>query len=339
MIPVIYELLNLKHNVIIGADNGPLDLLRSEFPNLEFIKIPSFSVSYSSGSSQVLSMLLQSPKILSGIRKEHLLLKKIVPEYSIDIVISDNRFGLWNKEIKTIFITHQLKIKMPEGAKIMTEPFALLNKKFISKFSECWIPDYPDELNLSGELSHNNKLAGSYKFIGPLSRFSYVAAICPEFKIPEPLSILAILSGPEPQREILEKILVSQIAKEKKNAIIVQGKTKEKIVTQKDTITMVSCLGSAELKYLIEKADVVICRSGYSSIMDLVTLKKTAILIPTPGQTEQEYLAKYLSEKKLVSFSSQDSFCLSEMLSAHKKLNPVFNFSENTLMQNTISDL
>ncbi|HBX51095.1 MAG: hypothetical protein A2275_14240 [Bacteroidetes bacterium RIFOXYA12_FULL_35_11] len=336
MVPVIYELINSGHQVIIGADNSPLDLLRKEFPNLEYIKFPSFSISYSQGSSQVLSMLLQLPKIFSGIKKEHLLLKKIIRDYSIDIVISDNRFGLWNKEIKTIFITHQLKIKMPAGVKIMTEPFAVLNNRFISKFSECWIPDYPGEMNLSGDLSHNIKRNASCKFIGPLSRFSYVSAICPDFNIPEPLEVLIILSGPEPQREILEKLLLSQIEKEKKNVIIVQGKTQEKIITKKENITIVPYLGSAELKYLIEKAEVIICRSGYSSIMDLVSLKKSAILIPTPGQTEQDYLAKYLSEKKMFTYSSQDSLNLSELFSVYKNINPFYNSPENNLLKDAL---
>ena len=109
-IPIINALQAHEFEVVIAADGRPLHLLKNEFPNLEFIRFSGYHIKYSSYLPMGLSMLLQTPKILINIRKEHKLLAQIIDDYNIDGVISDNRFGLYNNKVPTVFITHQLQI-------------------------------------------------------------------------------------------------------------------------------------------------------------------------------------------------------------------------------------
>ena len=194
-IPIIKYLLEKKCEVVIGADGRPLQLLQKEFSALEFVVMPGYNISYPKDGSMVLKMAIQIPKILTGIKHEHELLKKIIKEKKIDAVISDNRFGLWSGEVPCVFITHQLMVKSPFGEKIIHQ----LNKNYISKYSECWVPDHSGENNLSGDLSHKFSLPKNVKFIGALSRFTN------EFILQKKYDLLIILSGPESQRTVFEK--------------------------------------------------------------------------------------------------------------------------------------
>jgi len=302
---IIKHLLSNDCTVIIGADKAPLFFLKQEFPQLKYIKIPSTEISYPAKGSMFLKMLLYVPKLLSGIYNEHKLLKKILVENKIDAVISDNRFGLWNKKITSIFITHQIRIMMPKGLKFLEKPVYLLNRFFINKYDYCLIPDFENKDNLSGRLSHDVKLPKNTKYIGILSRFDINKQI--KFKNTEQYDILAVISGPEPQRTILESILIAKFENTKHKYLIIRGKPLSKNKVDIKNIVFKNHLKTEELQYFILNTPVIITRSGYSTIMDLVTLKKTAksklstkvILVPTPGQTEQEYLSEYLKNKKM----------------------------------------
>ena len=169
LIPVIRELLNSKFRVYIGAAGYSLELLRQEFPELQYINFPSFTVTYGKRKSLSLLLLLQLPKIIYGIIKEHAALKKLVKRYSIDIIISDNRFGLWSKKVPAIYITHQVHVILPRRLQFFEPLIYRLHRQIISKYSECWIPDFADPLdNLSGKLSHVHRQPSNNKFIGPL---------------------------------------------------------------------------------------------------------------------------------------------------------------------------
>lgn len=302
-IPIIRYLLQKSCEVIIGADGRPLQLLKKEFPSLDFIVIPGYNITYPKTGTMTLKIMSQIPKFVSGIKSEHELLKKIIIEKQLDAVISDNRFGLWSKTIPCVFITHQLMVKAPFGEKLIHQ----LNKNYISKYSECWVPDMKN--GLSGDLGNKFELSKNTKHIGLLSRFDTPPNQLSRGGMRE---LLVILSGPEPQRTIFENKIIEQISTLQKKSLIVQGIT-EKNERRKisEHTEIVSYLTSDELQKKIISSKIILSRPGYSTVMDLAVLEKKAIFVPTPGQTEQEYLAQYFSKKKIAYSVSQKKFDLS----------------------------
>lgn len=292
--PIINELIRQNAHIIIGADNQPFELLKQEFPQLQFIRFPGYKFSYPGNNKMALKMAKQSPAILSGIKSENRFLRNLIKNFKIDAVISDNRFGLYNKEIPCVFLTHQLMIQVPRSLKFLGPLLYKLNKHYILKFKECWIPDWENGFTLSGDLSHKKPRISIVYYIGPLSRFGQN-----NMNLNKPQNFkydfVIVISGPEPQRTIFEELVLEQVKTINKRGVVVLGRpelvgSKNKI---SDQITVYSHLGSKELEEVIINSKTVISRPGYSSIMDLVALGKQAVFIPTPGQTEQEYLAEY----------------------------------------------
>jgi uncharacterized protein (TIGR00661 family) len=267
-------------------------------------------------------------------------LKKIVRKIRPDLVISDNRYGLWSENVKSILITHQCSIKFPGFMKFLEYPAALFIRLLIEGFDDCWIPDYPGPQNLSGDLSHRFPPPSNATYIGPISRFS-IPVIPHEKaeKLPH-ADLLIMLSGPEPQRTRLEKTVLKQVQALSVSTIILQGLPgKNETIEIGPHHTMISHLPSRELKGLIQNARFIICRSGYSSIMDLAGLKKKALIIPTPGQTEQEYLADYLAEKGMFLSCSQHDFDLSAALPELEEFEPEFILPGEDYLKKNIEDL
>ena len=288
-VPIIRNLISEGHIVTIAADGFPLEFLHLQFPELSIIDFPSYPITYSTGKTQVWAMLKSSPKIIIGIFQEHQWLKKLLKTEHFDQVISDNRFGMWNENVKSIYITHQLMIKMPRALKFL-EPVAwLLHRLVINRYNECWIPDNAEKDNLSCDLSHKYPLPAHAKFIGTLSRFD----IADKSKIDNQYEVVAILSGVEPQRTVLEEELIRRFQNMNQKVLIVLGKPSPKNEYRVfNNITFVSHLPDNELIAILNGANKIISRSGYSSIMDykaLCCLEKVEF-IATPGQTEQEYL-------------------------------------------------
>ena len=288
-IPIIRQLLTEGHEPVIVSDGFPLECLRMQFPDLRYIEYPSYAVRYSSGISQVFAMLWNMPSILYGIVSEHRWLENLLKTEHFDQVISDNRFGLWNGQIKSVYITHQMMIKMPRGLKLFEGVLWRLHRWFIKHYDECWIPDFEGNENLSGDLSHKYRLPNNAKFIGPLSRFD----IWTDKSIDNSYEIVAVLSGVEPQRSIFEHQIIDKYRRSGKDVLIVCGQPAiNKRTYHVGDVTLVSHLADDELVPLLRGADKIISRSGYSTIMDLYTLGclHKAEMSPIPGQTEQEYL-------------------------------------------------
>ena len=324
IVPVIRKLQENNAEVVIGADGQAYDFLEQYFPVLEFIRLPGPKVSYPSSGSMVWKMLVQIPKILAGIRKEHRLLQQIIRERRIDAVISDNRFGIWSKEVPSVYITHQVRIKAPKGCGF-AEPFlSLIHWQFWKNCRECWIPDFPGEPDLSGELGHPKKLSTKCHYIGPLSRFSSINKKNEEVKEEDGPDLLVLNSGPEPQRSIFEQIILSELKKYLEiKVVILRGLpgNNERISTLPN-VTLYSHLPDEALASLIRSAGTIICRSGYSTLMDLACLGRGAVLVPTPGQTEQEYLAEYHAKGKAFARIEQGEFSLQKALEMAEALVP-----------------
>ncbi|MDR3327559.1 MAG: SDR family NAD(P)-dependent oxidoreductase [Prevotellaceae bacterium] len=290
-VPIINALLAENKEVVLASDGHPLQFLKKEFPSLQTIEFTGINVKYSKKNSQGWAMILQMPKFAYSISKEHFILKKIVQQYNIHAVISDNRFGLWHKKIKSIYITHQIGVKVSRNIHILNKVACLVHKLFINRYSECWIPDFEGENNLSGELSHKYPLPRNCHFIGILSRFSDIRQNNSE--LPEYHNV-GIVSGVEPHRQILADKLLSLFEKTDQPSLIISGQpTEYQKVIHKNNVTIVPHLETAKLATAIITAKQLFCRSGYSTLMDITVLgRKNACLIPTPGQTEQEYLAQ-----------------------------------------------
>ena len=291
-IPLIQAFLDLNHHIVIASDGDSLKILTSHFPQCPSITLPEYGVVYRQKKLTSLHLASQIPQIFKGIKKEHKLLKKIIDQYHIDLIISDNRYGLFHATIPSIFITHQIKIKLPFGGRIVS---AIL-QQLISKFQQVWVPDWGSEKCLSGDLSHQKSMGDWIRFIGPMSRFNaQIKPQCPHPKLEQEPYVLFVISGPEPQRTYFEKKVVDTCQLLNTPCVIVGGNISGKAIALKEHIWHFPFLNSAQLKWTIAHAQHVFCRSGYSTILDLVALQKPAIFIPTPGQPEQEYLASFLT--------------------------------------------
>jgi UDP-N-acetylglucosamine transferase subunit ALG13 len=296
MIPVARKLRDMNHNVIIASGEDHLALFRNELTGLTYINFKGFKPGYSRHLPQYIYLLFKIPELIYHIIAEHKRLKKIIAEYKIDLVISDNRFGLWNNEITSAYVTHMPLIPLPKPLKFLEPAGIYLHRKIIEKYTFCLIPDLPGDINLTGRLSHGLKLPENVRFVGILSRFVDTGN---SFRDPLKMSHnTVILSGPEPQREILKQKLIEILKYKEPVTLMLEGKPGTRGEIEKiGNIIFYNHLPASRMKGIIEESECIISRSGYTTIMELVSLKRTALIIPTPGQTEQEYLAEYLSDK------------------------------------------
>ncbi|MEM1323420.1 MAG: glycosyltransferase [Bacteroidota bacterium] len=283
-IPIIQELQRQGASVVLASDGRAARLLSEEFPQLPLFELPSYNISYPS-SSMVWNMALQLPAIAWAVRSEQRFVRKLAREQQLDAIISDNRYGCYVKGLPCVCLTHQLRIKMPWS--LLEGPVAWVNRFQLRHFKEIWVPDNAGAPNLSGELSHDMP-SQKIRYIGPLSRLQCYAR-------PLRYDVLLLLSGPEPQRSRLEAELLEQAkGLPKLRFLIVQGKTESyQRGMLHEHIEQVSFLTSSSLNDAMLESRLVVSRSGYSTLMDLAALGKSALLIPTPGQTEQEYLAEH----------------------------------------------
>lgn len=318
VVPIIRLLQQAGAEPVLGADNKPLQFLRQQFPHTQWVKIPGFEPEYQKKGSLTIKMAAAIPKMMKKATKAHDLLENIIEEQHIDAVISDNRYELWSEKVPTVFMTHQLNILL---SGILSPGRPVVRKminEFILKHNELWIPDFDGEPNLSGKLSHTTKIIlANHFFIGPLSRFEGAGE--KQFHQTKDLDVLCLLSGPEPQRSIFEEILMDQLKNSRLTSVILSGKPDETEKRILGNMEIRSHADDGEMLMLLSRAKVVVCRSGYSSLMDLVSLGKKAVFVPTPGQPEQEYLAKKLKDQGIFYSCSQKKFSLQNALKESNK--------------------
>ena len=310
-LPIIYELVRQDVEVSVACNDRQAQLVRTELPEVRILPLSGYNFKYfKRGALNKLATIFQVPKILTAIKREHRWLGITLKKETFDVIISDNRYGFYNHSAYSIFITHQLQIQVPTN-KWLQRFLQKWNYNFINLFNECWIPDFKDEQNLAGELSHSEILPKTVvKYIGLLSRFENIVLAAKK-----PVDILILISGPEPQRTIFEEIIIGQLQKIKRSAIVVRGLPESKDVLQPfNNVSFFNHLPAKELNELMSSAQIVISRSGYSTIMDIIKLGKKSISVPTPGQTEQEYLADYLMQKKWCLSFSQKKFFIESAL-------------------------
>lgn len=318
-IPIIRTCIEKGYPVIIATSGRSLALLKNEFPDQLFIDLPSYNIYYQKKGSFVFAIIRQLGKVFAGIRREHSTIKKIIESHHIGFIISDNRYGVYHKNIPSIIITHQLMVKLP-GLKPVEQIVFLWLQWQHKKFNAVWVPDVAGEINISGDLSHKYKSGKEVKYIGVLTRFRK-PEVLPEKKY----DVIVILSGPEPQRSIFEKLIISQAKASPLKYLIVQGISEHHDDnTEIPNMRIISYLTGEELYRAVLASDIIISRGGYSTLMDLAPLGKRCIFVPTPGQTEQEYLVKALAEKNMVYYAGQDKFNLEEAIHEVMKIDPFY---------------
>ena len=303
-IPIIKELEKNGFNPIIASDGVALMLLKKEFPHLIALELPSYNIEYAKkGENFKWKLFKNSPITIGAILTEKKLVKKWVKEYNLVGIISDNRLGVHSKKVPSVFITHQLTVLSGKTTWISSK----LHQFFINKFNECWVPDTNKIPNLTGKLGHLKETNLAIKHIGFLSRFTKI-------DLPKVYDLMIVLSGPEPQRAYLEKILIEELKNNKRKVVFIKGKVEEnQQVTNENTITFYNFMQSEQLEKTFNESNMILCRSGYTTVMDLAKLEKKAFFIPTPGQFEQEYLAKKYSREGFAPFAKQDKFQLSDL--------------------------
>ncbi len=306
-IPIIRSLIERGAEIYIASSGSALDLLKIEFPTNVFFELPSYNPLYAHGNSLAGQMLLQLPKFSKVIAAEHRLTEEFIRKNDIDIVISDNRYGCYAAGIESILVTHQPNVVLPNGYGWATPGINWILRRQIGNFNRVWIPDQPDSQLTA--LFNSTALANRH-YIGWLSRFEAKPGVNTLYKI------AAIISGPEPQRTILEKVIRREFAESKVEGVIVRGQPGPTSRAVEDNVTVFNHLPALELQRVIQEAELVVSRSGYSTIMDLIALRKNAIFIPTPGQPEQNILADYLNKNRYVVARSQDEFELTEAIQA-----------------------
>ncbi|MCQ2316617.1 MAG: hypothetical protein MJZ85_08065 [Bacteroidales bacterium] len=328
-VPIIKALSGQGHRVIVAADNEPLAFLQKEFPDVDFIKLPGFRPTYSRGNSQILKMLSLFPGAMRDFRRDHQAVESIVRSHSIDAIISDNRFGCWSDVVHSVFITHQMHIQVPKHLRAAKPLINLFNNSFIRKYDELWVPDTDCKLSLSGKLSHPAKANIKTSYIGLLSRFS----VEDQEDTEKDNKYLVILSGPEPQRSMLEELVLRQAAKIKDKVLILRAKPDTYDLPRNipDNVTMFNHVDDELFVSLINSSENIICRGGYSSLMDLVRLDRGAYLVPTPGQTEQEYLCHHLARLGCFNWCKQSVFQLDKVSVPDVKMRDKFKDDEEAI--------
>ncbi|MGA0828393.1 MAG: glycosyltransferase [Flavobacteriaceae bacterium] len=307
-IPIINALIDRGAKVIIASDGVALGLLQKEFPELKSYELSSYRISYAKdGRLFKLKMILNAYKILWAMFKERQDVKRIVKAEKVTAIISDNRLGVFYRGLPNVFITHQLRVLSGSTTYISSK----LHQQVFKKYDAVWVPDFESANNLTGRLGHLDKKPKNLVYLGPLSRFE---------KKEESLvyDLMVLLSGPEPQRTMLEEKLLTALEQYRGTALMVQGKIepqqqKRELPLSEGTLTVVNYMQSVELMQAVRQSALILCRSGYTTVMDLAKLGKKAFFIPTPGQYEQVHIAERLDAQKVVPSCSQDDFSLEQL--------------------------
>jgi len=305
-IPIIKAFRQLNCKVLVAAEGHQAALLLKEFPDLTILPLTGYRVHYAKSRILLLfKLLLQMPRIYKSIKREEAWVQSIAEEHHIDLIISDNRYGVHHPTIPSVFITHQLIIKAPY--RWVQSIIQWVNYFFIKKFTTCWVPDMAAAPGLAGELSHPAKLPSiPVHYMKLLTRFHRVTCATK-------YSFAVVLSGPEPQRTMLERKILKDLETYTKPVLLVRGLPAETAEIEVPShVTVFNHLDTIELANELQQADYIISRGGYTSLMELISIDKKLIVVPTPGQTEQEYLSKLLMQNKRLLRIDQSKFSLQD---------------------------
>jgi len=314
-LPVIRKLIEEGNDLAIISNGRALELLKKELgKDIEYFDIQDYPMLLSENSRQFMAKsVIYWPAFIkrmeSGLQK----LQKILENRKCDKIISDGRYDIYSRKIPSFFISHQIRIMNPLRIKMFERGSEIFNLFFFKRFAGVIVPDYKED-DLSGDLSHNLHRIDENKlhYVGVLSDFK-------KKKTKKDIDYLISLSGPEPQRTLLENKLFSQIDNLTGKIVVTLGTTEKNQKLNKNNIQIYSFLKKEGRIDFLNKTKLVVSRSGYSTIMDLAVIGTKALLIPTPGQIEQEYLGQYHNKKGTFYSVNQDKINLKSDVEIAKK--------------------
>lgn len=307
-LPILRQLINENHHLTVISHDRSLQLLKNELKDaVEYEDIPDYPMLVSKNTQQFIAKsLVYWPLFIKRMESGLQHLGKLLKDIPCDRIISDGRYDMYSKHIPSFFISHQIRIMNPLRLHLFERGSEIFNEFFFKRFQDIIIPDYKEN-NLSGDLSHNLKKIDENQlhYVGLLSDFE-------KKSLNKDIDYFISLSGPEPQRTILEQKIRTQLNHLNGTVIMSLGKTEETISTPDDHIKIYSYLSKEKRENLLNRSKLVISRSGYSTIMDLAVIGTQAFMIPTPGQIEQEYLAQHLKQTNICHSTTQHNLNLSE---------------------------
>jgi len=295
-LPVIRRLIKEGADITIISHGNSLEFLRKELrgEEIRFFDIKDYPIPVSETKGAFIAKsIMYWPKFMRRMNRGIKFVAKLSEREKFDVIISDGRYDIYSRRIPSFLITHQVRILNPFKLRIFEFGSEIFNLFFLKRFVKFLIPDYENSDNLSGKLSHDLRLIkrNQISYIGVLSDFR-------KRDLRKDIDLLVSLSGPEPQRGILERILMNQIKNLDRRIVFTLGRPDKDIFRREKNIEIYSIVSKEKREELMNRAKMIVARSGYSTIMDLAIVKTKALLIPTPGQVEQEYLAKYHLRKK-----------------------------------------
>jgi len=314
-LPLLRRMIKTGHTLTLVGIGRSLDLLKDELKDAcSYFTIPDYSSAYSERDFSVARFLSYFPIYMNEIVQEHSQIKKLIKREKYERIISDNRYGVYNKEIPSYLISHQLRFIAPGRVKLFEMATEGFNYSFFKyNFSKFLVPDYKED-GLSGDLSHNLKYFKEEKieYLGVLSDLR-------KRETAEDIDYFIPLSGPEPQRTILEKKILEQAPLLKGKVVIALGKPEDPRNETVNHLRVFGYLGRKRQEEIMNRSKLVITRPGYTTVMELSLLGKKALFIPTPGQTEQVYLAEYHKKRKNFYSVNQDRLNLTRDVEEAKK--------------------
>ncbi len=302
-IPLAQHYHSQGHHIFFAGNALQQQLFTASCPFVTTLDLDGYRISYpQEGRHFMLKMAMQLPRLQQTITREQQWLRQQMQHHAFDVILSDNRYGLYHPAAQSILLTHQLHIQT--GSRLGNSIIRHRTQQLINRFDACWVVD-DAHIRLAGILSDPISLKIPARYIGWLSQFQLKAYISPHPLQGHPY-VLAVLSGPEPMRTQLEALFLKQMKALPGQQFIMTGGTLHQPGHVPDNVRYIPLAGSQEMYTYLQHADSVISRSGYSTVMDVICMQRPALFIPTPGQTEQELIARTLQAKKWFQCSSQD---------------------------------
>ncbi len=290
-LPIIRKTIEEGNEVTVVSSGRALSMLRQElgdgpmFARLEDYRPPETL----NPSFLVLAALLRFPAYVTAMIHEHDFVSRFIWDRRIDVIFSDNRYGFYSRDVPSYFMGHQLRILNPLGSRVLEDGTEVYNKYVLNRYTGVLVPDFEEE-GIAGRLAHNLSIIDErhLNYIGVLSEFSYRSTV-------EDVDVFVSISGPEPSRSSFERLVRRRLEGFKGKVVVSLGKPED---NGHSGPNLKSYLSREDREELLNRSRIVVARSGYSTLMDLLSLRKRGFLIPTPGQLEQEYLAEHHMQRR-----------------------------------------